>query len=112
MHLARRLLSESPFGLSEIAARVGYDSETAFNGAFRRVVGVPPASWRQAKAFARRIEDEQPGQEGTDATGDHRRQASPPPARPVMTMDQIAGSNLPPSATGVRLALSTSDTKP
>jgi hypothetical protein len=45
MHLARRLLSESPLGLGEIAARVGYDSEAAFNRAFRRAVGIPSASW-------------------------------------------------------------------
>jgi AraC-like DNA-binding protein len=58
MQLARRLLSESPLGLAEIAARVGYESEAAFNRAFRRVVGTPPASWRQARVSARRIEQE------------------------------------------------------
>jgi len=58
MHLARRLLSESPLGLAEIASRVGYDSEAAFNRAFRRVVGIPPAGWRHAKAPAHRIEDD------------------------------------------------------
>ena len=35
-------------GLGEIAARVGYESEAAFSRAFRRLVGVPPASWRQS----------------------------------------------------------------
>jgi AraC family transcriptional regulator, alkane utilization regulator len=70
MHLARRLLSESPLGLAEIASRVGYDSEAAFNRAFRRVVGTPPASWRQAKASAQGIEDGQPGQRDTHADGD------------------------------------------
>jgi AraC-like DNA-binding protein len=54
MHLARRLLGESTLGLTEIASRVGYDSEAAFNRAFRRVVGTPPATWRQAKAAAQR----------------------------------------------------------
>jgi AraC family transcriptional regulator, alkane utilization regulator len=58
MQLARRLLSESPLGLAEIAARVGYESEAAFNRAFRRVVGTPPASWRQARVSARAIEEE------------------------------------------------------
>jgi AraC-like DNA-binding protein len=50
MHLARRQLRESTLGLAEIAARVGYESEAAFSRAFRRLVGVPPASWRQANA--------------------------------------------------------------
>lgn len=48
MHLARQLLRESGLGIGEIAGRVGYDSEAAFNRAFRRLVGSPPAAWRQA----------------------------------------------------------------
>jgi AraC-like DNA-binding protein len=31
-------------------SRRGYDSEVAFNRAFRRLVGSPPATWRQVKA--------------------------------------------------------------
>jgi len=50
MHLARDLLRESTLGIGEIAGRVGYESEAAFNRAFRRLVGSPPATWRQAKA--------------------------------------------------------------
>jgi AraC-like DNA-binding protein len=48
MYLARRELRESKLGLGEIAGRVGYESEAAFSRAFRRLVGVPPASWRQS----------------------------------------------------------------
>jgi AraC family transcriptional regulator, alkane utilization regulator len=59
MHLARRLLIESPLGLAEVASRVGYDSEAAFNRAFRRAAGMPPASWRKAKASATHAEHEQ-----------------------------------------------------
>jgi AraC family transcriptional regulator, alkane utilization regulator len=70
MHLARRLLIESPLGLAEIATRVGYDSEAAFNRAFRRVAGVPPASWRKTKASAEHPEDEQMGR--NTATRDSR----------------------------------------
>jgi AraC family transcriptional regulator, alkane utilization regulator len=51
MHLARDLLRESTLGIGEIAGRVGYDSEAAFNRAFRRLVGSPPATWRQTKNF-------------------------------------------------------------
>lgn len=46
MHLARQLLRESTLGVGEIAGRVGYDLEAAFNRAFRRLVGKPPAAWR------------------------------------------------------------------
>ena len=47
MHLARHLLQESTFAISEIAERVGYESEAAFSRAFRRLVGLPPSAWRQ-----------------------------------------------------------------
>jgi AraC-like DNA-binding protein len=46
MHLARSLLRESKLSVGEIAERVGYESHTAFNRAFSRVVGEPPAAWR------------------------------------------------------------------
>ena len=52
MHLAQHLLQESTLGLGEIAGRVGYDSDAAFNRAFRRHVGSPPATWRQARGFS------------------------------------------------------------
>jgi AraC family transcriptional regulator, alkane utilization regulator len=47
MHLARHLLRESTLAMGEIATRVGYESEAAFNRAFRRLVGRPPATWRR-----------------------------------------------------------------
>jgi AraC-like DNA-binding protein len=50
MHLARRELRDGTLTLAEISARVGYDSEAAFSRAFRRLVGIPPASWRHANA--------------------------------------------------------------
>lgn len=54
MHLARRLLRDSDLSLGEIAARVGYESEAAFNRAFSRLVGAPPGTWRQAKGVSSR----------------------------------------------------------
>jgi AraC-like DNA-binding protein len=50
MHLARSLLRESNIGVAQLAARVGYESEAAFSRAFRRAVGLPPATWRDANA--------------------------------------------------------------
>jgi AraC-like DNA-binding protein len=47
MHLARQLLSEGHMSAGEVATRVGYDSEYAFNRAFKRHVGQPPATWRK-----------------------------------------------------------------
>jgi transcriptional regulator GlxA family with amidase domain len=55
MHLARDLLRESTLGIGEIAGRVGYDSEAAFNRAFRRLVGSPPATWRQVRASSQGV---------------------------------------------------------
>lgn len=46
MQLAKRLLRDSGQNIAEIAAQVGYESEAAFNRAFRRLVGKPPAAWR------------------------------------------------------------------
>lgn len=47
MQLATRLLERPGAGLAQIAAEVGYVSETAFNRAFKRYVGVPPGAWRR-----------------------------------------------------------------
>lgn len=42
--------------LAGIAAQVGYDSEPAFNKAFKRVTGLPPGAWRrEAAAQAQRM---------------------------------------------------------
>lgn len=48
MHLAKSLLKETALSLGEVAMRVGYDSDVAFNRAFKRMVGQPPAAWRAA----------------------------------------------------------------
>lgn len=50
IQLAKDLLKHSDANLVEIARRVGYDSDVAFNHAFRRYVGQPPATWRLATA--------------------------------------------------------------
>jgi AraC-like DNA-binding protein len=48
--LAKQMLREGRHNIQEIAAQVGYESEAAFNRAFRRVVGTPPAAWRKNAA--------------------------------------------------------------
>lgn len=47
IQLATQLLRDSHTSIASIAAQVGYASEAAFNRAFRRVVGLPPATWRR-----------------------------------------------------------------
>ena len=45
MHLARQMLQENRYTIPDVAARVGYNSEAAFNRAFKRSAGVPPGMW-------------------------------------------------------------------
>src|SRR4249920_65063 len=47
LRLAAQALTSSPKGVADIADAVGYESEAAFNRAFKRVFGVPPARYRR-----------------------------------------------------------------
>jgi AraC-like DNA-binding protein len=53
MALASQALSTSNDAVARIAERVGYESEAAFNRAFKREFGTPPAAWRRAARLAR-----------------------------------------------------------
>lgn len=48
MQLAKHLLKHTDLTLSEVALRVGYESDVSFNRAFKRHIGQPPATWRLA----------------------------------------------------------------
>jgi AraC-like DNA-binding protein len=50
MQVAAGLLATTHDGLAAIASRVGYASEAAFNRAFKKLVGVPPATWRRGRS--------------------------------------------------------------
>jgi AraC-like DNA-binding protein len=52
MQLAAALLLGTDSGLAEVAARVGYSSEFAFNRAFKRHHRVPPGVYRRNGAGA------------------------------------------------------------
>ena len=54
MQLAAGALLEGRQALPEIAESVGYDSESAFHRAFRRIYGVTPGDWRTAHRQQRR----------------------------------------------------------
>src|SRR5574341_112372 len=45
--LAARQLRESDVSIIRVATEVGYESEAAFNRAFKREFGLPPATWRK-----------------------------------------------------------------
>jgi AraC-like DNA-binding protein len=47
MQLAKQMMREGAGNIQEVATRVGYDSEAAFNRAFKRATGSPPATWRK-----------------------------------------------------------------
>lgn len=47
MQLASRMLRETQSSVLAIALQTGYESEAAFGRAFKRLVGMPPATWRR-----------------------------------------------------------------
>ena len=52
VELAKQMLRDRDSSIAEIATRVGYESEAAFNRAFKRSAGSPPAAWRKHAASA------------------------------------------------------------
>ena len=48
MQLATRLLERQGVSIAQVAADVGYESEAAFNRAFKNCVGAPPGAWRRS----------------------------------------------------------------
>lgn len=46
MYIASQMLDENQHSIDQIASNVGYDSMAAFSRAFKRHVGLPPATWR------------------------------------------------------------------
>jgi AraC-like DNA-binding protein len=52
--LGAKALEEGSDPIVQVAQRVGYESEAAFNRAFKREFGKPPAAWRRQRAQPRR----------------------------------------------------------
>ena len=50
LQLATHLLRDGSRSIAEVAGEVGYESEAAFNRAFKRHLGMPPGAWRQSNA--------------------------------------------------------------
>jgi AraC-like DNA-binding protein len=55
MQTAKERLRNSRENIASIAHAVGYDSEQAFNRAFRREFGTPPARWRLGSSSGQRL---------------------------------------------------------
>jgi transcriptional regulator GlxA family with amidase domain len=53
LQLAARALGSTSRGVADIAEEVGYESEAAFNRAFKREFGSPPARYRREQRAAR-----------------------------------------------------------
>ena len=49
MQLAARRLEIPGVSIAQAGAEVGYESEAAFNRAFKKFVGVPPGAWRRGR---------------------------------------------------------------
>jgi AraC-like DNA-binding protein len=73
LRLAAEALTSTPKGVADIAADVGYESEAAFNRAFRRVFHVPPARYRRQSRNSR----SSPRSRTTSGAQDKYRSASP-----------------------------------
>jgi AraC-like DNA-binding protein len=52
LQLASRLLEQAGVSIGQTSAEVGYESEAAFNRAFKKYVGVPPGEWRRRRRVA------------------------------------------------------------
>jgi AraC-like DNA-binding protein len=49
LQLAARLLERGDLRIAEAAAEAGYESEAAFNRAFKKFAGTPPGRWRRGR---------------------------------------------------------------
>ena len=50
LQLAGRLLERPDVSIAQAGAEVGYESEAAFNRAFKKFVGIPPGTWRKGRS--------------------------------------------------------------
>lgn len=56
LQLAAQHLEHGGMSIAQAAAEVGYESEAAFNRAFKKLVGLPPASWRRTRIGTQRAQ--------------------------------------------------------
>ncbi len=66
LQLAARALTTTPRGVADISTDVGYESEAAFNRAFKREFGAPPARYRREN---KRTRSSKPSRSSASASG-------------------------------------------
>ena len=49
LQLAARQLERPGISIAQVAEDAGYESEAAFNRAFKRMMGAPPGVWRKSR---------------------------------------------------------------
>jgi AraC-like DNA-binding protein len=54
LQLGEQMLSSTSYSVAQIGAEVGYESEAAFNRAFKREFTVPPARFRNQSRSTRK----------------------------------------------------------
>jgi len=55
LQLGAQMLGATNYSVAQVAAEVGYESEAAFNRAFKREFEIPPARFRSQARFAREL---------------------------------------------------------
>jgi pimeloyl-ACP methyl ester carboxylesterase/AraC-like DNA-binding protein len=95
MRVAANMLRDGKQNTANIAYSVGFNSEAAFNRAFKREYGVPPATWR------RRIEDEAEAVAMTQAAGAQQ----PPPDDEIRSFTATDGTRLAYAVAGTGFPL-------
>lgn len=65
--IAAQRLRDEKASLARIAADSGYDSEAAFNRAFKRALGTTPAAWRRSGRAAAKLTGPAAGTTGADS---------------------------------------------
>jgi AraC-like DNA-binding protein len=63
LQIAAQHLERHGMSIAQVAAVVGYESEAAFNRAFKKQVGVPPGSWRRSRTNVVRPQHESVSQQ-------------------------------------------------
>jgi AraC-like DNA-binding protein len=56
MRIAAEALEKTDKSVVEVAMDVGYNSEAAFNRAFKRAYNAPPAQFRNSKKFSKSVD--------------------------------------------------------
>ena len=90
LQLAAQALTTTPRGVADIAAEVGYESEAAFNRAFKRLFGTPPARYRREHRPRTRLPPQSEGAALKVGQFTAERASRPPPGRSGPTAWQAA----------------------